>query len=235
VYAREIGGQEFTFGVSGKLIRNVLVMYDRQTESLWSQLLGEAVEGEMIGTKLEFLPAWQTTWRQWKELHPNTQALKKGVFGGSRDPYEGYYQSGSAGIIGETFSDDRLFTKEFVIGVELEEATIAYPFRVMADERVVNDNVDGQDILVTFDDQNATGVVFDRNLDGRPLNFSHQGDDPFTLKDAETGSTWDALRGVATAGPLAGQSLERIKSTAIFWFGWKDFHPQTEVYQVEQN
>lgn len=66
MYAREIEGSEFSFGVSGKLIRNVLVMYDRQTESYWSQLLGEAVEGEMVGTKLEFLPSWMMTWEAWK-------------------------------------------------------------------------------------------------------------------------------------------------------------------------
>ncbi len=71
-------GQEFSFGVSGKLIRNVLVMYDRQTESYWSQLLGESVAGEMVGTKLEFLPSWMMTWSQWKELHPDTVALDKG-------------------------------------------------------------------------------------------------------------------------------------------------------------
>ncbi len=84
MYAREINDQEFTFGVSGKLIRNVLVMYDRQTDSLWSQLLGEAVQGEMVGTKLEFLPAWMTTWEEWKALHPNTLALDKG--GTARQP-----------------------------------------------------------------------------------------------------------------------------------------------------
>ncbi len=118
MYARDINGQELTFGVSGKLIRNVLVMYDRQTESLWSQLLGEAVAGELLGDKLDYLPSWHTTWKQWKELHPDTVALKKGILR-SRDPYVGYYQSSSAGIIGETIQDDRLSTKEFVVGVEL--------------------------------------------------------------------------------------------------------------------
>ena len=62
MYAREIDGRTFTFGVSGKLSRNVLIMYDRQTESYWSQLIGEAISGEMIGTRLEFLPSWMTTW-----------------------------------------------------------------------------------------------------------------------------------------------------------------------------
>jgi hypothetical protein len=77
VYAREIEGQEFTFGVSGKLIRNVLVMYDRQTGSLWSQLLGEAIDGDMVGASLSFLPSWMMSWKEWKAMHPDTVALDK--------------------------------------------------------------------------------------------------------------------------------------------------------------
>ena len=74
-----IDNEEYTFGVSGKLIMNVLVMYDRQTDSLWSQLIGEAVDGPLKGTVLEFLPAWQTTWAEWKA---------SGRDGG--EPYEKY-------------------------------------------------------------------------------------------------------------------------------------------------
>ena len=107
MYSRIIDGEEYSFGVSGKLIRNVLVMYDRQTDSLWSQLLGEAVEGPLIGTKLEFLPAFQTTWSKWKEQHPDSLALKKGYYG-NRDPYSRYYASGQTGVIGTTNNDQRL-------------------------------------------------------------------------------------------------------------------------------
>ena len=193
MYAREVDGQEFTFGVSGKLIRNVLVMYDRQTESLWSQLLGEAVAGELQGARLEFLPSWHTTWRQWKEMHPDTLALKKG-FRGNRDPYDSYYRSGSAGIIAEKNLDRRLATKEFVLGVELDGAAVAYPFRMLNNEPVINDMVAGRDILVTFDRENASGVVFDRRLDDQTLSFEPVDGDPFYLVDKETNSTWDAFQ-----------------------------------------
>ena len=229
VYARELEGQEFTFGVSGKLIRNVLVMYDRETESLWSQLLGEAVEGELQGSTLEFLPSWHTTWRQWKEMHPNTVALKKG-FNGSRDPYDSYYRSGSAGIITEKNLDRRLATKEFVLGVELDGAAVAYPFRVLNGEPVINDMVAGRDILVAFDAQSATGVVFDRQLGDQTLSFEPTEGDSLTLIDNETNSFWEALSGRAVSGPLAGEQLDRVKSTTIFWFGWTDFHPETRLY-----
>ena len=63
-----------------------------------------------------------------------------------------------------------------------------------------------------------------------PVPLDHG--DPFTLLDRETNSSWDALSGLATAGPLAGEQLERIKSTTIFWFGWTDFHPDTKLYGI---
>jgi hypothetical protein len=232
VYSREINGQEYSFGVSGKLIRNVLVMYDRQTGTLWSQLLGEAVEGSLLGTKLDFVPSWMMNWEAWQEIHPETLALDKGGQVGGRDVYEGYYRSGSAGVIGETLSDDRLYTKEFVVGVELADASVAYPFSVLNFEPIVNDTVAGTDLLVVFDANSAASAVFNRVVGEQALSFS-AGSSPMTITDLETGSTWDAISGEAVDGPLAGESLERVKSTQSFWFGWKDFHPDTEVYGID--
>ena len=232
MYSREINGEEYTFGVSGKLIRNVLVMYDRQTGSLWSQLLGESVEGDLIGTKLDFVPSWMTTWEEWKAMHPETVALDKGFRVGKRDSYDGYYASPSAGVIGETLSDDRLYTKEFVVGVEVGEMAVAYPFSALNDEPVINDTIDNTDLLVVFSPTAAAGAVYKRQVDGQTLTFQAT-NDPLTLTDAETGSTWDAFKGTATDGSLAGTELERIKSTTVFWFGWKDFHPDTVLYGFE--
>lgn len=231
MYSREIDGNEYTFGVSGKLIRNVLVMYDRQTESYWSQLLGEAVEGPLKGTKLQFLPSWQTTWSQWLAMHPDTLALHKPT-PSDHDTYENYYSSPSAGIIGETYSDDRLYTKEFVIGVELpNNNAIAYPFRQLNETPVLNDDVLGTPLLIIFDANNAAGVVYHRVVDNRLLTFTPT-NTPFILTDNETGSTWNAFTGLALTGQLQGTTLTRQKSTTVFWFGWKDFHPHTLIYQT---
>lgn len=232
MYDREINGKEYSFGVSGKLIRNVLVMYDRETGSYWSQLLGESVEGELIGTKLEFVPSWMTTWEQWKEMHPNTVALNKGFMRGSSDSYAGYYNAPNAGVIGETFQDDRLYTKEFVIGVEVGETAVAYPFSVLNDQPLINETVAGTPLVVIFDTDNGAGVIYDRRVDGQTLTFEATRN-PLIFEDVETGSQWDGFNGVATDGPLAGQTLTRIKSTTVFWFGWKDFHPDTLLYGVE--
>jgi hypothetical protein len=226
-----VDDQTLDFGVSGKLIMNVLVMYDRQTESLWSQLLGEAVEGELKGVKLTFLPSWQTTWEDWKTRHPDTLALVKG-YKGLRDPYLSYYRSGAAGVIGETFQDDRLATKDFVIGVALQDEAVAYPFLELNSEPVLNDVIAGVPVLVVFDADNASGVVFDRRVEGETLTFKRQAGS--IIIDERTETTWNAMEGMALEGELAGAQLKRVPSTRSFWFGWKDFYPETRVYGLEE-
>lgn len=234
MYDREVEDEELTFGVSGKLIRNVLVMYDRETNSFWSQLLGEAVDGEMVGAKLTYLPSWFMTWEEWKEIHPDTIALDKNGHRGSEDVYDSYYASERAGVIGRSNFDERLQTKEFVIGVELENAAIAYPFSVLNHEPIINDSLDGKDFLVMFDLQSGASVVFERTVEGQTLTFS-QNDDESTMTDLETGSIWERMNGTAIDGPLRGTELKRVKSVASFWFGWVDFHPDTIVYGLDND
>ena len=102
-----MNGQVLDFGVSGKLIMNALVMFDRETGTLWSHFLSQAISGPLKGTKLENVPVTLTPWGKWVETYPDTLALNKG-FSGSSDPYTGYYRDRSAGVIGEMHVDDRL-------------------------------------------------------------------------------------------------------------------------------
>lgn len=217
-----------TFGVSGKLIMNALVMYDHQTGSLWSQFIGQAVKGSLSGTKLEHMSSQLTTWSDWKRQFPDTQALKKGSFS-SRDPYTSYYRGNRAGIIGETYTDERLLTKEFVVGLESGGTQKAYPFRHLNGTPVLNDTFQDRPVVVSFNDETGSAVVFDRNLDGETLTFD-QASDPLFMTDRETGTTWSKATGEAVAGPLSGTNLEKVPSLISFWFAWKDFYPDTLLY-----
>lgn len=235
MYSRQVEGQPepLTFGVSGKLIMNVLVMYDRETGSYWSQILGEAVEGELTGTTLEPLAALQTNWEAWKTLHPDTLALDKGTTN-SYDSYSSYYAQDVAGVIGETRSDDRLNRKALGLGMVIDGAPAFFPYTTLRTDLVVNDRVGDVDVVVAYENDAFSAVAYDRSVDGQTLTFSADGATPagsgLVLVDAETGSRWSALTGAATAGPLAGTALERIPATSSFWFGWKDWHPDTYLY-----
>ncbi|RNJ80627.1 MAG: DUF3179 domain-containing protein, partial [Nitrosopumilus sp. B06] len=94
VFERVIDGQTVEFGTSGKLYNSNLLMYDRLTESYWSQALGEAVKGELTGSVLELVPFDVITWGDWKKLHPDTLVLSTET-GHARaygvDPYGDYY------------------------------------------------------------------------------------------------------------------------------------------------
>ena len=232
MYAREVQGEVHTFGVSGKLIMNALVMYDHQTRTLWSQFLGKGVKGSLAGTELDFLPVTQTTWTSWRELHPDTLVLNKdGRY--SRDSYESYYRGGAAGVLGETNRDGRLKRKELVLGVSLDGVTKAYPFRLLDEQPIVNDSINGRDVLVFFDKSSGTALAYEAMVDGRALTFRMEGDGrgPLAiLVDDQTGSTWMAFTGRAVDGELKGMTVDRVTSHLSFWFAWSDWNPDTQLY-----
>jgi len=234
VYDRQITQDRvITFGVSGMLYQNGLIMYDHQTESLWSHILGQAIAGEFKGTKLAFLPALQTDWQTWQELHPDTLVVGPGFFG--RDVYASYYASGDTGVLGSQIPrDGDLYVKEYVLGVRLEGEARAYPFSVLGKEPVVNDAVGGVPVVVFFDEATASGTVFGRELDdGRVLEFQ-TGESPRRATDTATGSEWDIFTGRAVDGPLRGTALTQVPITYAFWFGWADYHPDGTVYMGKE-
>ncbi|MCG3117751.1 MAG: DUF3179 domain-containing protein [Candidatus Manganitrophus sp. SA1] len=125
-----IEGKHYTFGVSGLLYKSDVLMYDHQTESLWSQIQQEAVTGPLTGTRLKLLPLVHTTWQAWQAEHPKTWVLS--IDTGfrrdyTRDPYESYARSDRL-IFPVGKGDDRLAPKVWVMGVILDEIARAYPF-----------------------------------------------------------------------------------------------------------
>lgn len=125
----QVRGEAIEFGVSGLLYNSDVLLYDRKTESLWSQLLSRAVTGEMNGTRLKVLPLMVTTWEEWKQLYPETVVLSRdtGHFRDyDRDPYAGYETS--QGIyFPVSKKDPRYHPKEQVLGLEIKGQFKAYP------------------------------------------------------------------------------------------------------------
>lgn len=239
MYARTVedanSGEEqvLTFGVSGKLIRNVLVMFDRETDSYWGQLLGEAIEGPLKGTQLTPLAAAQTTWSEWKNQYPETKALfTNGA--GLHDIYDTYYDSRQTGVLDETVQDDRLYGKALIAGIVINDQPVAYPHEFLKEEMVVNDTVEDMALTVWFDPPSGTARIYERTIitdsaEEVTLTFTATSAE-LEFMDMETGSTWLLLNGKAIDGPLEGITLTAIPSTNSFWFGWKDWYPETIIY-----
>jgi hypothetical protein len=145
VFDRRVEGIEQEFGVSGKLWKSNLLMYNRassvEDESLWSQVLGEAVLGKNTGERLKILPSDTVKYGQWKSKYPETKVLSEET-GTSRaygrDPYGDYYTNESVSF-GATFNDDRLHPKAFVLGIELNGKFKAYGKDSLPEGEIIDD------------------------------------------------------------------------------------------------
>ncbi len=221
------------FGVSGKLYNSDLLMYDRKTESYWSQITGTAVVGELTGQRLEFYPSELMTWGDWKRAYPDSEVLTRST-GYDRDydnpPYDGYDASPSIWFP-VTGVDDRLHAKTRVTGVEVDPETFgAYPDDAVVEHGPINDEIGGVPLLVVANPEAGNTVgVFRRDSNGRALTFAASASG---LSDAETGSVWN-LDGEAVSGELAGTFLEPLITIKGFWFAWFAFHPETELWMPD--
>ncbi len=238
VYERTVGDQLLEFEVSGLLLNNNLVMVDRQTDSLWPQSRGAAIQGPLSGERLTFRSSVITTWAAWRDQFPATQAI---INPGSRvDGYASYYSNDDIGVSGALDFDTRLPGKTDVYGIEVgtdpisgEPLSAAYPFTALRDELAINDTVGAVPVVVLFAPEGETALAYERTLpDGTALTFSVRAtDDGREIIDTQTGSVWDRWRGEAVRGPLAGEVLPRVRGLRVFWFHWRDLHPATQLYR----
>jgi hypothetical protein len=186
------GDQVLEFGVSGKLHNNDLVMYDRQSESLWQQITGEAIVGKFFTKKLKPIPMDTMRWGEWKILHTNTMVLSRNT-GYARDydryPYDDYEQDTSTLFPVEGGIDATIHPKTVVFGVEVGNDAKAYPLEKLQKSKALKlqDMVGGVEIEISY----SNGEVMMKRLD--------------------TG--------------------ERLAPVRLFWFAWKAFHPETDLYK----
>jgi hypothetical protein len=164
VFSATVEGRALTFGVSGLLYNSDVLLYDRQTESLWSQLKSQAVTGPMIGKRLSMLAAEHTTWRDWRARNPDTQVLsfETGFERDySRDPYAGYDRN-PAILFPVSRNDRRFGPKEWVVGVVVDGHAKAYPFSELArTSGRVEDTIGGRRVTVLFDSEHRSARVLD--------------------------------------------------------------------------
>jgi len=162
----EVGGEReiVEFGTSGKLYNSNLVMYDRKTDTYWSQIDGNAIVGELTGQELKAISIDTVVWRDWKKAHPDSEVLSQNTgftrsYG--RDPYGNYYED-SFLIFPVENSDDRVHPKTVVFGVEVEGVFKAYQEDVLIEQGVIEDVVGGVNIKVERD---KAGIVKITNVD----------------------------------------------------------------------
>jgi len=158
------------FGVSGLLYNSDVLLYDRETESLWSQILAKSINGPLKGNSLKPLPLTHTSWQDWQTQHPDSLVLSTNT-GYTRDysksPYGGYEKSNKI-FFPVSASDQRFHNKEWVLGVNIGESFKAYPFSELEKTTSpVIDSISGHRVEVFFDRENSSASA--RDEQGREM------------------------------------------------------------------
>lgn len=214
LYDTQIDGRTFTFGSSGLLYRSNKLMYDHNTESLWSALSGEPVAGKLAGgsLKLQILPIILTTWGEWRRRHSDTTVLSLQT-GYNRDynvePYREYFASDKL-MFPVPVEDDRLALKEFIFALRLGKTLKAYPLDLLVRKGRIQDRVGDMNVVLIADASNRSARAY-KCTSGTP------------------NESWQTSEESLTA-PDGSQKCSRLPGHLAYWFGWYAQFPDTELF-----
>lgn len=232
VFSRRLteSDQVLIFQNAGAIYKSDIVMYDEETGSFWYHLAGKAIVGPLTGTTLQVLPSNTLTWREWRQLHPNTLVLSRNTGYDRNYGWNPFLPLSDVGA-GTRFRlpnnaslQPQMSPAAKVVGVELNDTVRAYP--IVPDRRAIyNDTIAGQNVVVFTDPEDPAGAAYTVELD-QPLTFAVKRGD---FVDRETGSIW-RIDGRAVDGPYAGEQLSPIASGVTRWYMAVATEPALTVY-----
>lgn len=168
VFDAQVDGQTRNFGVSGLLYQNNLLMYDQETESLWSQFALRAVSGDAINKRLQWMFSEQMTWSDWKTKYPNGEVLSTDTGFDrdyTRDPYAQYFLSDAPLFPTSRPIRNDLPAKDWIWGITVGDVAKAYPLDRLVDGQPVLDTIDGVQLSLTLDAEARSVLVINTATD----------------------------------------------------------------------
>ena len=212
------------------------VFKDAETGSRWQQSSLQAISGPLRGQRLELYPFLLTDWSEWLRLHPDTLVLKP--LPGYADRLASKNEMIRQGLSGEGAApagvlrhDDRLKPKAMIVGLEVRDASMAFPLPALREARVINRELGGEPVLIVHQPGSDTTTAFLARVKGRTLTFTAANPEATELTDAQTHSRWDAY-GNCISGSLRGSRLSALILEPEYWFAWSEFHPGTAIYSA---
>lgn len=219
-----VDGTLYVFGVSGSLYQSDLLMYDRQTDSLWDQITGTAVTGRAAGTRLKPYPVAYDSWKHWRTAYPDGRVLAlpnrwRQRFGDyATSPYLGYDSFQELWFYVSRL-DKRLPNKTRILGVEVLGAFKAYPEDRLSSSQVLHDHVGATPIAFIVDREHSRVGAFDETRHHFELKNG-------TIVADGIAWTWD--------GDTLTHRTDREESYSVvptYWFAWGAIHPKTDIYR----
>ena len=227
-FKTKVGDKNYSLGTSGFLYRSNKLMYDKNTQSLWSTTRGTPVLGPLVdqGIELEFESVVTTTWGEWKKRHPKTRVLSLNT-GHKRDYGEGVAYSDYFGVdallFKTPFQDNRLKNKREILALRFPAAPkqqLAIDTEFLNKNPLYMNRVGPQKFIVLTDKSGANRVY-----DPKEVSFSSY-DGESILSDRQ-GRKWVLSESKLTAD--TGETLKRLPYHRAFWFGWRAAYPQTKL------
>jgi len=166
-FSAHVGGTDLTFGVSGLLYNSDVLLYDRETGSLWSQIAGISINGPLKGSELIQRPLQHTSWENWRQRHPDTEVMSTDTgfpfIDYKRDPYK-QYRKDSRLWFPVSNTDNRLRNKAWVLGVIAGGSAKAYPLKKLGkNESPIHDRIGNMPVTIHFDSEHQTAAAFDQD------------------------------------------------------------------------
>lgn len=198
---------------------------DKTTKSWWQQATGTAIAGVLKGQQLPEVFSQQMSLKQWLLLHPNSQIMQAdSTFKEAYADMDSYDLGKGRGKL--TGTDSLSWNKKsWVVGIEIGENSKAFDWNRLVKERVINDFVGSQPILLALAADNKSFVAYERF--SRVTPFSIQND---TLITDNQYFTFSGRCLGSTINAKVMMDLKPIKAYQEFWHSWLNFHPKTEKY-----
>jgi hypothetical protein len=218
-----VDGLPLTFHLAGINNQNFL-MRDEETGTFWQQISGAAVSGPLKGRNLVLVPSDELTLDLWKGEQPSGTVLRDAAAYASQYAKKDWDVRMQKVPTVLSYAQAGLVPRTLVVGVRMSGAARAYPFDAILQQKLIQDRLGGQAILIVVgpDGQSVRGFRAD-------AEFYRLMDHKALMMDAATGSEWD-FHGCAVEGKLKGRCLERIDVIKDYWFDWRHYNNTTTVF-----
>ena len=225
----ESNGSPTSFGVSGLLYNNNLILYDRSTDTNWSQLRLQAVNGAVLGEKPKLSNVVETDWKTWRTLYPNTKVLTTDT-GFDRPyniyPYGDYRTNQDLFLFAVNPLNNALPHKERVYAIIACTTSKVYRFQNFTNGKVIKETFEGVNYLIVGNEKVINSFVLNDSQKDLTFTFSFNGSEIFFTDDE--GNSWDVF-GKALSGPRVGEVLKSAKSVVSYWFAIAAFYPNPTI------
>ena len=232
-----VDGRVLHFHLAGINNQN-FIMRDEETGTWWQQVSGKAILGPLKGHQLKEVFHDELSFALWKHEKPEGRVLKPDEKIAASNEYEAAdweLRVGRMRVVDGTDVDKRLPPRTLVIGIDVASKSVAYPLSALEKQSPIVDTVGSVPIMLVLGEDKRSVRAFERTVDGRRLEFFQKVEQAtpaaVQLVDSETGSTWN-FAGKAITGPLAGSQLKKVTVLEDFWFDWRIYHPDTNIYQI---